>query len=107
MAWRLNTPLHELKLNPGAALTTKDQLEAQDQLEALFRTEVERMSAEPSTRCLSDKDDLTVATVARTRARFALARHRWWNPPFRSLALSRTLCRTNVAIYLQNLIPNL
>jgi integrase len=37
MARRLNTLLHDLKLRPGAALTTKDQLEA------LFRTEVERM----------------------------------------------------------------
>lgn len=37
MAQRLNTLLHDLKLRPGAALTTKDQLEA------LFRTEVERM----------------------------------------------------------------
>ena len=37
MARRLNTLLHDLKLRPGAALTTRDQLEA------LFRTEVERM----------------------------------------------------------------
>lgn len=37
MARRLNTLLHDLKLRPGAALTTKDQLEA------LFRIEVERM----------------------------------------------------------------
>lgn len=37
MARRLNTLLHDLQLRPGAALTTKDQLEA------LFRTEVERM----------------------------------------------------------------
>lgn len=38
MARRLNTLLHDLQLRPGAALTTKDQLEA------FFRTEVERMS---------------------------------------------------------------
>ncbi|WP_269930269.1 DUF6538 domain-containing protein [Aminobacter sp. HY435] len=38
MARRLNTLLHELKLTPGAAVTTKDQLES------LFRTEADRMS---------------------------------------------------------------
>lgn len=37
MAWRLNTLLHEMKMKPVAALTTKDQLET------LFRTEVVRM----------------------------------------------------------------
>ncbi|WP_184117324.1 DUF6538 domain-containing protein [Aminobacter sp. DSM 101952] len=38
MARRLNTLLHELKLTPGAAVTTKDQLES------LFRAEAVRMS---------------------------------------------------------------
>lgn len=38
MARRLNTLLHEMKMKPGAALTTKDQLEA------LFRTEAARMA---------------------------------------------------------------
>lgn len=38
MARRLNTLLHELKLTPGAAVTTKDQLES------LFLTEADRMS---------------------------------------------------------------
>jgi integrase len=37
MARRLNTLLHELRLRPEAALTTRDQLEA------LFRAEIERM----------------------------------------------------------------
>lgn len=38
MARRLNTLLHEMKMKPVAALTTKDQLEA------LFRTEATRMA---------------------------------------------------------------
>lgn len=38
MARRLNTLLHEMKMKPVAALTTKDQLEA------LFRTEAARIA---------------------------------------------------------------
>jgi len=38
MARRLNTLLHEMKLGPTADMTTKDQLEA------LFRAEIDRMA---------------------------------------------------------------